>query len=921
MRILTFNWHETYICMLAKTGHQFEIVERFKGGSKRWLTQIRPIPSNATIIGEQVAQQRLEDGWYDLVICHNPQDLQQVGTYELPKIMVFHNKLSTEIALGGNQIRKGDYLEDIRVLVSNIVNLRLVFISENKRDDWGLSGEVILPGIDLEEYYGYEGTEPRVLRVGNFMKERDLMMGFTVGEEILKEVPSTILGINPSLSGSRLSRSWEDLKEHFRLHRLYLNTTVEGWEDGYNLAMLEAMATGMPVVSTFNSTSPLVDGYNGYISNDIDYLREKVLHLLEERDQAIRLGENARKTVEERFNIKDFIHRWREVMEDSVGSLSRRVKVYRGVGKPLLSRAKGPDLHRILLAYVSYPATTARYLEKSLRKSHEVITVGPSIWPELIRLWKLENMKEEVRPHDIPCGFDVDMDDILGKLPSGWRPDLFLWVESVNGYLPRGITGLPFPTACYLIDSHINLNEHLKVAGKFDFVFVAQKEYLEEFRRAGLERVHWIPLGCDPDIHRKFDVAKAYDISFVGSLTPDHRERRRLLGVLCNHFDVRIDRCFLEEMAQAFSRARIVFNKSVRGDLNMRVFEALSCGSMLLTDEGPRSGLGELFKDREHLVIYRDEKELVDLARYYLLHPEEREEIALRGREEVLRKHTYDHRTDEMLKVIVRGLSRRPSPKGPAPAVQKPKSLQVQPYRQRVDLRLHAAKAHDYYEKEREEIVGLIPKTVVRILDVGCGAGRMGRRMKQLRKVEVVGVEINPRIAREAEQYLDQVIVGDIEVLSLPFPARSFDCIICADVLEHLRDPGTTLKKLRRYLSDDGVLIASIPNVRFLGVINHLVEGNWTYQAEGILDETHLRFFTRREMIRLFQSSGYEVQNVFANLSTDYEKFGRSGDGTLRFGRVTIEGLNQDELKDFFVFQYLLTARKKEDGHDSGGES
>jgi len=660
MRILTFNWHEAYICLLAKTGHQWHIIERLKGGVKHWLYQVRPLPSNATLVDEQTAMEKLNRGGYDLVVCHNVKDLMQVQASSVPKIMVFHNKLSTEIALGGNQVNRDKYLNDLRNLLDNIPHLHLVFVSESKRADWGLPGQVITPGIGLDEYRGYEGTEPKVLRVGNFIKERDIMMGFSAQEQILFGIPSTLLGLNPTVPGAKISNSWEDLKQHYRSHRVYLNTTVEGWEDGYNLAMLEAMATGMPVVSTANSTSPVVDGYNGYISDDLKYLREKILYLLEDREEAVRLGKNARKTVEERFNINDFVAKWREVMEGAAV-----IPASRWGGCPYVrGTTTGNGGKNILLAYVSYPATTARYLEDSLRKTHNVVTVGPSIWPGLIRKWNLENMGEEVKPHDIPCGFDIDIRQVVEELSPAWHPDLLLWVESVYGYLPKGIGQLPFPTACYLIDSHLHLREHLKWAEGFNFIFVAQRQYIPEFERAGFKNVYWLPLACDPQVHRKFDVKKAYEIGFAGSLTPEHRERRRLLTLLCQQFNVHIDRKFFHEMALLFSRSKIVFNHSVRNDLNMRVFEALCCGSMLLTDEATGSGLSELFLDRQHLVIYRNRQELVELARYYLEHPEEREEIARKGREEALAKHTFDHRVEQVIKTIFEGAEHSKRPKG-----------------------------------------------------------------------------------------------------------------------------------------------------------------------------------------------------------------------------------------------------------------
>ena len=80
--------------------------------------------------------------------------------------------------------------------------------------------------------------------------------------------------------------------------------------------------------------------------------------------------------------------------------------------------------------------------------------------------------------------------------------------------------------------------------------------------------------------------------------------------------------------------------------------------------------------------------------------------------------------------------------------------------------------------------------------------------------------------------------------------------------MEHLVDPLAVLKKTRKFLRSDGTVIASLPNVQYLGLIHHLIEGNWTYQDEGILDRTHLRFFTYREMEKLFNDAGYEIIKV-----------------------------------------------------------
>lgn len=674
MRILTFNWHEAYICTLAKTGHAFDVVERMKGGSRIWFYETRPLPANARIVKERTARRLVREGAYDAMICHNVQDLLWAQELPVPKVLVFHNQLTTEIALGGNTVAIEDHRREVQKLVAATEDVTLVFISGSKAADWGLAGEVITPGIDLADYGGYTGELQRVLRVGNFMKARDCMLGHTQQRAILRGTASTLLGLNDPEPDAdvRFTRGWDDLKDCFRRHRLFLNTTLEGFEDGYNLAMLEAMATGMPVVSLPNRSSPLVDGENGFVSSDLDLLHERIERLLADPVLARRLGEAARETIAERFAIDDFARKWNRVL---AGAVSRRTvrRPTLGIAAPSadVAETENRGCHhfaeteirgchhipanrarkKVLLSYVSYPATTARYIEDAMRRTHDVLTLGPSISAGLIKAWNLEKMGEPVKPHDLPCGPDVDVRKVAAALPEGWRPDLFLWVESVNGFAPRQIPKLECPTACYLIDSHMSLSYHLEWARRFDHVFVAQREYITQFLDAGCSRVHWLPLACDPAMHGRVETPKLHDIGFVGSLTEHHVHRQEMLGRLARRFDVHVERAFLGEMARIFSASRLVYNDAVKRDLNMRVFEALCSGSMVLTDRAAPSGLDELFTDREHLVIYDDDT-IEDLAAYYLAHEDERERIAAAGRAEVLRRHTYDHRVATMLETV-----------------------------------------------------------------------------------------------------------------------------------------------------------------------------------------------------------------------------------------------------------------------------
>jgi spore maturation protein CgeB/Tfp pilus assembly protein PilF/ubiquinone/menaquinone biosynthesis C-methylase UbiE len=932
LKILTFNWHEAYIHLLARTGFTFVAAEPESGGAPRkWNVQCRPVPDNVSIATAREWQDGLENGTFDLVIAHNPvNDLVHLVRFDVPKILVLHNRLSTSLALGNNEDNMEEYRERIlNRLFASIPNLRFVFISETKCEDWGLDGAVIGPGIDPEEYGEYRGEVPRVLRVGNEMKQRDLMMGYSHQEAILRGLPSTVLGTNLGVPSSRPAESFDHLREHYRSHRLFLNTTVDGREDGYNLAMLEAMATGMPVVSTANATSPIVDGVNGYVSRDMNELHERIRELLADREEAYRLGEKARQTVYEQFSINEFLEKWREEIREAVAAVaistgSRKAKeaspgsAYGGAhgtaeikryefDEDLLAAIPGrraakieprdlsfgpaPKRRNILLCYAANPTTTAYFLERALRKRHNVLTCGPTISDETLTAWDMLAVKERVEQHDVDVPWDSSMGDITRALPGGFEPELLLWVESGVNFTPPDLASLECPRACYLIDSHINLEWHLKWAQLFDFVFVAQKRYIPRFEEAGCREVHWLPLACDPELHRRHsDVEKKHDVGFVGSLTEGHARRVELLRQLSEKSDVHKERCFLEDMVRVLNESRIVFNSALANDMNMRVFEALGCGSLLVTDRAEGSGLEEFFRDGEHLVIY-DDSNLADKVQYYLEREDLREKVARQGREEVLARHTYEHRAAELERVIFSSIERSRDAAG-----------RRGPY-----------EPGGYAGHAREEIAALVPQSAASILDVGCAAGETGRLLKELGFPRVVGIERDPESVARAREVLDDVIVGDVERMDLPFERGSFDCIIFADVLEHLIEPGDVLRRFRDYLSPQGVVIASIPNVRNFLIIHNLVEGYWRYTDEGILDRTHLRFFTLTEIKRMFDAADYEIVKHATTIHQEFKDLDRGPDGTFSFGRVTVRGLNEDDFRDLLVFQHIVTARRKVD--------
>jgi GT2 family glycosyltransferase len=145
---------------------------------------------------------------------------------------------------------------------------------------------------------------------------------------------------------------------------------------------------------------------------------------------------------------------------------------------------------------------------------------------------------------------------------------------------------------------------------------------------------------------------------------------------------------------------------------------------------------------------------------------------------------------------------------------------------------------------------------------VGCSSGGLGAAVKQLTGAVTHGIEVVPGIAEIAAKRMDRVWKTTVEAALAEIPDGYYDCIVAADVLEHLVDPSAVLTGLRQKLSDDGVIVISIPNLQNWQVVSALLEGTFEYSNEGILDRTHLRFFTRRSFEELIWNAGLHIDKM-----------------------------------------------------------
>jgi SAM-dependent methyltransferase len=222
------------------------------------------------------------------------------------------------------------------------------------------------------------------------------------------------------------------------------------------------------------------------------------------------------------------------------------------------------------------------------------------------------------------------------------------------------------------------------------------------------------------------------------------------------------------------------------------------------------------------------------------------------------------------------------------------------------------------YDIARDELVPFVPAGVRRLLDVGCGVGRYAAEVRRQRpEVEVWGVEPDPSSAAAARQHVPQLVEGFFPEVEVDLPAAHFHVVTFNDVLEHLVTPSLALAGAARLLAPGGLVVASIPNVRHLSVLWPLLRrDDWNYDLFGLLDHTHLRFFTRTTMREFFEALGWTVVSVDGvNRRWDWR------DGSERRRVRILTRLLGGRLDPFLCVQFVVTARPPAPGAKPPGST
>ncbi len=225
------------------------------------------------------------------------------------------------------------------------------------------------------------------------------------------------------------------------------------------------------------------------------------------------------------------------------------------------------------------------------------------------------------------------------------------------------------------------------------------------------------------------------------------------------------------------------------------------------------------------------------------------------------------------------------------------------------DLHFHSLK-HDYAPTGLLQMVSTPPREV---LDVGCFCGGSGRWLKkQFPTARVTGIEMLEKAAAVAREAYDEVHVGKFEDIDLSPWQGKFDAIIAADVLEHMYNPWSVLQKLSPLLAPGGAIYISLPNIRNLNILMGLAGGEWRYAGAGILDITHIRFFTKKQILEMLQQTGWQAHEVKINpdprLTPNFKDKDLNTVKTINAGKLKLDNLTKDDVLELLALQFFIRA-------------
>ncbi|KPA15689.1 type 12 methyltransferase [Candidatus Magnetomorum sp. HK-1] len=224
----------------------------------------------------------------------------------------------------------------------------------------------------------------------------------------------------------------------------------------------------------------------------------------------------------------------------------------------------------------------------------------------------------------------------------------------------------------------------------------------------------------------------------------------------------------------------------------------------------------------------------------------------------------------------------------------------------------------NYHQYINTPLINFISTPPHRILDIGCAGGKLAGVLKaKFPGVYIAGIEPNHTAARQAENYLDKVMNGTFETIDLNtegITPHSFDTAILSDVIEHVYNPWDMMIRLKEWLSPDAQVLMSIPNIQNLRILEGLFQnGKWEYQGEGLMDITHIRFFTRQSITQFIHDTGYHLCKITSIIDQKwkdlFDKSRNLSKINIQLDKISLNNLTPAEVENLCTWQFLVHAQ------------
>lgn len=303
----------------------------------------------------------------------------------------------------------------------------------------------------------------------------------------------------------------------------------------------------------------------------------------------------------------------------------------------------------ILLIYGDDPGTFGRYWKNVLSQKHSVLTCGPKT--------------TSGTKHDIQINSNfIDIYSVINNLNTKNKPDIVIQLDSPFHLYLLNLDKIKAKTVLIWTDVTIKLPFLRHYASCFNYLFTCCETFVSILIKNGLTNAKNIPFAVDPVVHKDHKLKRIYDVGFVGHLSDLYNPKR---SYYLNYLKKRVSiiaksGIYENQMSTFYSKCKIVFNVSATPGINMRTFEALSTGC-LLVQNASCTDIKYHFKNGKDLVLYKTKEEAVNLIKYYLKNPDKREKIAKQGQKTVLKNHLYKNRAQMLLSIIDKTQPKRSS--------------------------------------------------------------------------------------------------------------------------------------------------------------------------------------------------------------------------------------------------------------------